>query len=87
MTAFYSQKSVFELENARGRDAHPSNKNSKAKSPHKPQRYPKDDLTPESGICAVTKSTLWQMDDAAGSIGKMLKKWKEMVPTVFWAIF
>ena len=39
------------------------------------------------GWLCCDKITLWLMDDAAGSIGKMLKKWKEMVPTVFWAIF
>ena len=33
-----------------------------------------DDLIPESGSCMVTKVTVWQLDDAAGSIGKMLMK-------------
>ena len=34
---------------------------------------PRDDLIPE-WAAVLDKITLWQMDDAAGSIGKMLKK-------------
>ena len=33
-----------------------------------------DDLIPESNSCSVTIITVWQMDYAAGSVGKMLNK-------------
>ena len=33
-----------------------------------------DDLIPESSSCLVTIITIWQMNYAAGSVGKMLNK-------------
>ena len=42
----------------------------------KHRESPRDDLM---GWLCCDKITLWQMDDAVGSIGKMLKKQKETV--------
>ena len=35
---------------------------------------PTEDLIAESGSCSVKRTTVWQVDYAAGSVGKMLNK-------------
>ena len=35
---------------------------------------PTEDLIPESGSCSMKRITVWQMDYAAGSVGKMLNE-------------